>query len=383
MAKLSPEARARARFVERFVLPLVAGGEVHVGSPIGHADLQRMLEGEPDRALEGRLQDARWAVARELQRQAIPPRLDEEALALAVSVHDLLFLYHPDAGPQGARPDRLRRVATGAAAMARLAPTHDADVLVARHTILHLFPTLFRTDARISFWVGRREFHGQAPPARLTAWPKVRRVHEERWRVGCLAEAAADPAGGAEVVRALLAGSPLTDLLTPLRLDPRLDFSQLRRVLAEPEVCRIVAYRYLEEGLDRVGAPVAQAVVALLGTRGAATGGAAFALSFVSHLHLCALAALPSSAGEADLAAEAQRIAGRGEGPQRDFAGLLAAAHRVAPELAAPADVRADPRLARRVAAWAAACAGACGSTRTRELVALVARGLGVAEVAA
>ena len=107
MAKGLPEARARARFVEKFLLPLVAGGEVHAGAPIGHAGLVRMLDAAADSALEGRLQDARWAVARELQRRAIPPRLDEESFALAVALHDLLFLYHPDAGPPGARSERL------------------------------------------------------------------------------------------------------------------------------------------------------------------------------------------------------------------------------------------------------------------------------------
>src|SRR5439155_25786446 len=126
---------------------------------------------------------------------------------------DLLFLYHPASGNPAPRTRRLREVARGAALLARLPRTADADVLVARHTVLHLFPTLSRTDVRITFWAGRREFHGQTAPARLAAWPRVRRVREERWNVNCLAEAGSDAAGGAEVVRALLAASPPTDLL--------------------------------------------------------------------------------------------------------------------------------------------------------------------------
>ena len=56
----------------------------------------------------------------------------------------------------------------------------------------HLFD-LGRDDVRVSFWVGKREFHGAEPPARLLKWPELRRVREERWRVTVVGEAMADP----------------------------------------------------------------------------------------------------------------------------------------------------------------------------------------------
>src|SRR5437870_5456543 len=91
-------AWARSTFVRGFLLPLVAGGEVHVGAPLGARGLSRLLEGARDERAEAEVQDARWAVASELQLRPIPPALDEEALRLAAAVHDLLFLYHPAAG---------------------------------------------------------------------------------------------------------------------------------------------------------------------------------------------------------------------------------------------------------------------------------------------
>ena len=358
----------RAQFVESFLLPLCAGGAVHVGAPLGGGGLSRLLAEPGDTEVERVLSSARWAIACELQITAIPPALDEHSLRLAVAAHDLLFLHHPAAGNPAARGNKLRQVAAGAAALARLPRTTDADELVARHTVLHLLPSLSRTDVRISFWAGRQEFHGQEPPARLSAWPSVRRVNEERWQVGCLAEAAADAGGGAEVVRALFSGSPLTDLLTPVRLDPRLDFSSLSALLADPEICRIVAYRYLESGIEKVGGAIAQAALALLGARQPGDA-AAFALSFVCHLHLCLLAG-DREGGSAD----PRRLGGRGDPALRDFFGLFFAARRGAPALSLPADIERDPQKSRRADEYAAACGEICGPIRSRELAATVAR---------
>src|SRR5947208_3181872 len=132
----------RATFLERFLLPLVAGGEVHVGAPLGARGLANVLHDKANLALEAKLEEARLAVAKELQVCPIPPTLDEEAVRLAVALHDMLFLYHPVAGSPAGRPERIRRVALGAAAIARLPRTVDADVLVARHTVLHQLPSL-------------------------------------------------------------------------------------------------------------------------------------------------------------------------------------------------------------------------------------------------
>src|SRR5262245_57168353 len=236
------------QFAAQFLRPLVAGGTLHVGAPLGRVGLERLREASLDGAVEADIADARGAVASTLLVDPIPPRLDAEALRLAVALHDLLFLFHPRADALTVRDRRLEEVAQFAAALADLPSTKDADALVARHTMLHLLPSLGRTDVQVSFWVGKREFHGEEPPRRLVAWPNLRRVRQERRRVNCFAEAASHPLAG-PVVQKLLDGSPLTDLLHPVRLEPKLELGRRAALLARPELCRLVAYAYLEDGI--------------------------------------------------------------------------------------------------------------------------------------
>ncbi len=353
-------------FFSDFLLPLVAGGTVHVGAPLGSAGLARLRETKPPAQVVGGLLAARAAAAAELLLDPIPPSLDLEALRLAVAVHDLLFLFHPRAASISEK--RLGEVAAWAASLAALPPSVDPDVLVARHTVLHRLHDLGRTDVRVSFWVGRREFHGEEPPRRLTAWKSVRRVREERWRVSCFAEAASHPLGG-NVAHALLDGSPLTDLLHPVRLEPRLDLVRRRDLLAVPSLCRAVAYAWLDEGIDRVGGALAAATLGALD--GTAPAAARLICALLAHLHLCALLGVPVTVegGRMRLA-----LAAGADQSLRDFYGLFAALHRTTPDLCAPPDVRRDPRLMKRVDEHAAACLVACGPTRVAELATLVAR---------
>ena len=66
----------------------------------------------------------------------------------------------------------LRAVSVYATALATL-PLPDLDiddtrtaarVLAERHSMLHHLFDLGRDDVRVSFWVGKREFHGSEPP---------------------------------------------------------------------------------------------------------------------------------------------------------------------------------------------------------------------------
>ena len=363
-----------AEFGERFLLPLVAGGTLHVGAPLGRAGLSRLRETKLDGQTIAEIHAARATVACELLYDPIAPELDLESLRLAVAVHDLLFLFHPSAADL--RERKLGAVASYAAALARLSPTRNADTLVARHSILHRLQGLGRTDVRVSFWVGHREFHGQDPPRRLTLWPSVRRVREERRRVNCFVEAASHPLGG-EVVRALLDGSPLTDLLHPVRIEPRLDLGRHLAVLFVPELCRLVAHAWLDEGLGSVGGAIATAILAELDS--SAGRAARFVCALFAHLHLCALLGIGIGSPATGLASArdrrpAPRLAVGGDPALRDFYGLFAALHRTTPELASPFDVRSDPRLAREVEEYALACTVACGPIRVGELAKLVAR---------
>ena len=92
-------ARPHVRdFLERFVRPLVAGGELHIGPPIPPPDVDRW---------EQELGDASSSWSRSTTRA--PPRSRRSScgrplscsrrdeLALAAGLHDALFLVHPRA----------------------------------------------------------------------------------------------------------------------------------------------------------------------------------------------------------------------------------------------------------------------------------------------
>jgi hypothetical protein len=92
-------ARAHVReFLARFVQPLVAGGEVHIGAPITAAEVARWEHELDDANLElVAVDDARTAVISTLVCR--PPAFVFEAdeLALAAGLHNALFLVHPRA----------------------------------------------------------------------------------------------------------------------------------------------------------------------------------------------------------------------------------------------------------------------------------------------
>ncbi len=171
-------------WLHRFVLPLVAGGDVRVQNAIGSEELELVTSGawEDDEAGR-RIADARQALMAELLLDPPAPALDEPSVRLAAAMQNLLFLVHPDAGGLGVRRSKAARVARFAAQLAsELEPPDGAYALVARHSMLaHLFD-LGRDDVRVSFWAGKREFKGAEPPPRLLKWASVRRVREERWR---------------------------------------------------------------------------------------------------------------------------------------------------------------------------------------------------------
>lgn len=351
-----------------FVLPLVAGGDVRVSGVIGQRELDRLvvspvISGSRDESVL-RICEARQAVMAELLLAPPLPELDDDALRLAAAVQDLLFLSHPDA--RGARKRRLAEVARFAAEAVALAPPESAGELAARHSMLHHLFDLGRDDVRVTFWAGKREFRGAEPPARLLKWSRVRRVREERWRVGLLSEAVADPQRRAIVV-ALLAASPLTDLLEPLRLDPPLDLQPLSAWLRDPEIARAVADQWLALGLPALAGPLSAALIALYGKDDPEA--ARLATRFVSHLHLLELIAHP---GEGPSATELKNQLAA-QPALRDLFGLYAAADRLG--FGRPDDAALDPRLKRAIDGYAQSCAVLCGEARVNELIALAARG--------
>lgn len=245
-------------FLERFALPLVAGGELHVGRPLDAEDLQLL---EAELVIEGAASMAIYAARRHraarirLYPVALP--LDAPALGALVGLHNLLFLNHPDADRWWTRGKTIGRLRAFTAACLEQPPATDEE-LVARHTLLANLPRLTRTDTQIKYWAGTRTYEGMPAPARLLRWRGLRRVREQQFQINILAQSGEVEDDG-PLLQRLLRWSPLTDLLSPWRPAPPFSWGAVTPYLRRPSLCRLVCHRYLEQGLDRVGPPLARA----------------------------------------------------------------------------------------------------------------------------
>jgi hypothetical protein len=281
---------ARA-FVSQFLLPLVQGGRLHVGRPLGAPAVERLgrqLDTGAELEAVLALAAARRDVAARFLRDAAAPPLDQATLRLGAALHDLLVLVHPAIeGPGVTR--RHARVAAAARVIASLGPPPTAEEAVRRHSLLARVPEIARTDSTVSFWLGRETFVGRVPPPRVTALPNLRRVRVDVVRRAWLRDIGV-PAAAREAVLALAVASPLGEALDPLRLEPPLCWSRILPVLQAPELGRIVAGRMLEVGLPRAGDALAAALLRFASLQDP-PGGApanpeavAFALRFLAHI---------------------------------------------------------------------------------------------------
>ncbi|HEX3903906.1 MAG TPA: hypothetical protein VH853_13785 [Polyangia bacterium] len=362
-------------FVTEFLLPLVRGGALRVGRPLGARAVARVLElvaragrdaadeeAEPIAALGA----GRRAVAGRLFPAVAAPPLDEVSVRLGAALHDLLALAHPDlAGPGLGR--RQEQIAAAALELASIGPPPSAREAVNRHSLLARLPEIARVDRTVKFWLGRQTFVGRTPPGRIMALPSLRRVRVERSCRGWLREIGI-PAVGRRAFLALNVASPLGEALDPLRLDPPLGWGRVLPVLRFPGLARAVAGAAVELGVDRAGDALAGALYRYAGMHDPpfglpATGeSVAFALRFLAHLVW-----LDVLYGADPDQARAAQPAHNGPELGLELAVVLTAAARTRPSLVWPDDVPPGSDLGRAFGARLAlldARASAAGSPR-------------------
>jgi hypothetical protein len=237
-------------FLERFVKPLVAGGELHIGAPIPSPELERW-EGElGDATVElVAVDEARHAVLSTLVCRPPAFVLDGDELALAAGLHNALFLVHPRAEVWTFSDKQRRKIIDTALGMVSQPLTHNRTRVLARHALLHNVFALKRRDVTVSWWTGRARFHGQRPPSRLTAWKGVRRVREDVAEVD-FDELLAVP-DTAPVVATLLRRTPLTQLLDAHPAAPPLHWEDAVFLLRDAELARAIAYRLVPDASPR------------------------------------------------------------------------------------------------------------------------------------
>jgi hypothetical protein len=360
------------RFVTEFLLPLVRGGALRVGRPLGPRAVARVMEriarasrdaADDEAEALAALGDGRRLCAGLLLPAAAPPPLDEVSVRLGAALHDLLSLAHPDlAGPGLGR--RQEQIALAALELASVGPPASAREAVNRHALLARLPEIVRVDRTVRFWLGRRTFVGRTPPGRIMALPSLRRVRVERSSRGWLREIGI-PAVGRRAFLALNAASPLGEALDPLRLDPPLGWGRILPVLRFPALARAVAGAVAEVGVERAGDALAGALYRYAGMHDPPLGlpvsgeSVAFALRFLAHLVWLDVLYPP---------APGQGPAGEpGREPGLELAVVITAAARTRPDLVWPGDLPPDGDLGRAFAARLEALdarASAAGSPR-------------------
>jgi hypothetical protein len=284
------------------------------------------VRGNPHAQAEATLEHHRWHIGRRVWPSFQPPRFDEASLRLTVAVHNLLALGHPAMLHASARTREV--IVKFAADLARLGPPPTALAALERHTLLSRTGEIERNEYQVRNWLGVRHFIGQAPPPRLLQWAKLRKVQVAHQKRNWLRDVGV-PHEARQLWETLGEANPLTEALSPSRLDPPVSWDHLFGVLRFAPLARAVAAQLVGQGLADAVEPLAAAMFVHCtvkeGLKPAATPEAAvFGVRFLAHVYwLHVLTRAPGDAGPA-------------------LAALLAAAAHE-PRLVIPADLAAVP----------------------------------------
>ena len=384
-------------FLSRFVLPLLQGGEVHVGAPLAPR-LTKALTDDVAAALDATAEGQLLSQLRHQHLLRLHPLVSSPLLAddtgtlmMLVALHDLLFLLHPEASRlsrvqhrQLVRWTELRALRAaaqlpvasvstiespqGPSAVTPQSEEHPSraqlqDLLLGRHSLLGCLPQLTRRDVRVTTWLGEHTYRGMVPRAGLFGRRQRRyptqessKEQEQVTEIALWAELQGlSPPDGGLVLPALLKASPLTALLQtlpahgPLTLTSGLQealvdcLGEHARWLQLERVARLFLQRLLAGGVDAAVALIGSVMVALLrrqAEKRLAVSSAELGtlLCLHSHLHVCL--ALRQRTLEPSSQARASELAG-----YADAAALFVVVRAGWPLLSAPGDVVADPAL--------------------------------------
>jgi hypothetical protein len=271
------------RLFEGFLAPLVLGGEVRPGRPIGSRNALEMGAGRwvADADLFSRVQLGRTRIARRLAPVDSFDAPTSFEWALGATLHDLVQAAHPgfDTALRRFAPARLLKLVE--ATLARIPRPRSVGEALARHTWFARLFEMQRADTVVSWWVGSRTFLGEAPPARLAAWPDLRRVRTEILARGVMdlpgAGGAVDLGSFAGSLRRFLAKTPLTDLATCHRRAPVFAWGNETLGLVATSAGRTLATRaFARAPTSAVDASLGRATRALIADRSWRSAGIAF-----------------------------------------------------------------------------------------------------------
>lgn len=234
-------------FLTKFGLPMVAGGDLHVGAPIAPPTLVSWAVAMDAASRETvAIDDARTGVLQRLVAKPPTLLLDPDDVALLVALHNALYLVHPQAKSFLVSDRVRRRVIDSSLNIASVGLAITAQQALARHGLLHQLFVVRRRDVTVRWWTGSATFFGQQPPARLVAWEGLRRVQQNVTEVPFL-QLLGQPET-VPIVATVARRSPLTQLLAAVPGGPLLHWEDAVFLLREPVLARVIAHELAEGG---------------------------------------------------------------------------------------------------------------------------------------
>ena len=248
MAKDDPQASCDRLFTT-FLAPLVLGGTMRPIKAFGGKNALLIGDRTPaDQDALSRTQLARVRIARKLAPiDRFEPAPTAHEWAIAAMLHDLVQATHPGFNAVFRRSGPLRIMSVIEKTLERVPPPRTAGDALSRHTWFSRMFELARTDVQVKWWTGSETFLGEEPPARLTAWPEIRRVQQTRTPRPLMdlptSGGAVDLSRFTSVVEGLLSRTPLTDLATINRAAPLFAWSHETLTLCATTAGRTVILR--------------------------------------------------------------------------------------------------------------------------------------------
>jgi len=227
-------------FLERFVLPLLSGGFVHVQRPMRPVDLDGMAGYVF--APSTPLSFVRLRRAEVLIPDPVLPDPGIDELSLWVGLHNILAFDHPERPRVWTRSSTWRRVEGATRTMLTLPPVMDIGEVLARHLSIEAFIELRRIDTVVNTPTGDVRYLGQSLPRNPFRLGPVSLSPGREETVPWINQTHAPESQ--RLIDDAMRASPLTCLLHPLRAPKGWSPLATSPFLMQRGFARAVCYRW-------------------------------------------------------------------------------------------------------------------------------------------
>ena len=242
----------RLEELARFVLaPLILGGPMQLVAPIGPQIALALGYGRriSDDSLRTEIDVARVRQARTVAPIDVLPDVSPAEWAMAAALNDLLQATNQELSGPLTRARHAQLVDASRRLLEAIPAPRSVIEVIVRHATFARLAEVTRIDTVVRSWIGSESYRGIKPPARVLAWPGMRRVdvQETKIKLGHMPEGldALLTQPWLPALGLLYARTPLTDLMSADRSAPVFGWSPSTVGLVAFDVGRSLARRAL------------------------------------------------------------------------------------------------------------------------------------------